>query len=177
MTRSPQPTDDLLERGMRVEADLDPDTLSEVSRMVGMGLFGSASEFCFVAVTTYLDLVDAAPLHAVLEAEMPRPSRSGVSAEALLPGHMAIRVAHLVASGHHASPEAFLSYAASAYVHLRGDPDLMEALDAATVQAALDRPFMPLRHAVAAFTNRFRRLPPLSASEAMAAMSGAANAA
>ncbi len=174
MTDRTDTRESLLGRGLKARAAMPGSLAAEARRLVGLGVFGSVSEFAFVAVSAYLDLRAAAALHEAVVAESARYERDDVdptsAADIVLPGHMAVKVAGMVASGEFASLEAFLARAVSAYLHLRDEPEMMQALDAATVEAALERPGMPIREAVAAFTNRLRRLPPLSAAEAVDAM-------
>lgn len=164
----------LLGRGLKARATLPDGLVPEARRLVGLGIFGSLSEFSFVAVSAYLDLRATPSLHDAVVAEACRydpglPDPSG-AVDLMLPGHMAVKVAGLVASGEFESLEAFLVRAVEAYLQLRDEPEMMQALDAATIEAALARPGVPMREAVAAFTNRLLRLPPLSGAEAVEAM-------
>ncbi len=167
-------SEDLLQRGMRAVTTLPAPLAEEARHLVAMGVFGTMDEFLFVATSAYLDLRRHPELLALVEdGQLPEPALAVPDATPVatsLPGHLAVRAARLVVLGVFPSLDAFLAAATSAYLHLRADPDLMSALDALTVEAALERPGMPLREAVAAVRNRLARLPPLDASEAVEAM-------
>ena len=167
-------SDDLLQRGMKVATTLPAPLADEARHLVAMGVFETMDEFLFVATSAYLDLRRHRELLDLVETgEAPDPAMAIPDAAPVttsIPGHMAVRAAGLVANGTFPSLDAFLAAAAAGYLHLRADPDLMCALDSLTVEAALERPGMPLREAVAVVRHRLTRLPPLSATEAVEAM-------